>query len=106
MGCVAVFIEHSTFLIQHCLFLQHCLFVRSASGDPGAPASCRLAGRHPAAPGSRRLEAAGPAAWKAALRSEACMPVARSGVVWRRIFILLLASVTATYLWDYQREYT
>lgn len=34
------------------------------------------------------------------------MPVARSGVAWRRIFVVLLAGVTASYIWDYQREYT
>ncbi len=34
------------------------------------------------------------------------MPVARSGVVWRRIFIVLLAGVSASYIWDYRREYT
>ena len=34
------------------------------------------------------------------------MSVARSGVAWRRIFIVLLAGVTASYIWDYRREYT
>src|SRR5258708_6415564 len=37
---------------------------------------------------------------------EARVPVARSGVLWRRIFILLLAGVSASYIWDYRREYT
>jgi hypothetical protein len=34
------------------------------------------------------------------------MPVARSGILWRRIFIVLLAGLTASYIWDYRREYT
>jgi hypothetical protein len=34
------------------------------------------------------------------------VPVARSGILWRRIFIVLLAGVTASYIWDYRREYT
>jgi hypothetical protein len=34
------------------------------------------------------------------------MPVARSGPLWRRLFLLLLAIAIATYVWDYRREYT
>ena len=34
------------------------------------------------------------------------MPVARSGVVWRRIFIVLLAVVVAAFVWSVKREYT
>lgn len=33
------------------------------------------------------------------------MPVARSGVVWRRIFIVLLAVVVAAFVWSLRREY-
>jgi hypothetical protein len=34
------------------------------------------------------------------------MPVARSGVIWRRIFIVLLAGVVATFVWSVRREFT
>lgn len=34
------------------------------------------------------------------------MPVARSGVIWRRIFIVLLAVSLAAFLWSYRREFT
>ena len=34
------------------------------------------------------------------------MPVARSGVVWRRIFIVLLAAVVAAFVWSVRREFT
>src|SRR5258708_40149466 len=37
---------------------------------------------------------------------EALVPVARSGVLRRRIFILLLVGLSASYIWDYRREYT
>lgn len=33
------------------------------------------------------------------------MPVARSGVVWRRIFIVLLALVIGAFVWNYEREF-
>lgn len=33
------------------------------------------------------------------------MPVARSGVLWRRIFIVLLAVVVGTFVWNYKREF-
>jgi len=33
------------------------------------------------------------------------MPVARSGVLWRRIFIVLLAVVVAVFVWNYKREF-
>ncbi len=33
------------------------------------------------------------------------MPVARSGVVWRRIFVLLLAVVAGTFIWSAKREF-
>jgi hypothetical protein len=33
------------------------------------------------------------------------MPVARSGVLWRRIFIVLLAVVVAAFVWSYKREF-
>jgi hypothetical protein len=33
------------------------------------------------------------------------LPVARSGVLWRRIFILLLAGTTASYIWYVRNEY-
>ena len=33
------------------------------------------------------------------------MPVARSGVLWRRIFIVLLAVVVGTFVWSYKREF-
>lgn len=33
------------------------------------------------------------------------MPVARSGVVWRRIFVLLLAIVAGTFIWSAKREF-
>jgi hypothetical protein len=34
------------------------------------------------------------------------MPVARSGPLWRRLFLLLLTIAIAVYVWDYGREYT
>jgi hypothetical protein len=34
------------------------------------------------------------------------MPVARSGVVWRRIFIVLLAATVAAFIWSVKREFT
>lgn len=34
------------------------------------------------------------------------MPVARSGVIWRRIFILLLAVTIAAFVWSARREFT
>jgi hypothetical protein len=34
------------------------------------------------------------------------MPVAHSGVLWRRLFALLLIGVSASYVWDYRHEYT
>ena len=34
------------------------------------------------------------------------MPVARSGVVWRRIFIVLLAATVAAFVWSVRREFT
>src|SRR5258706_12710692 len=37
--------------------------------------------------------------------SEATVPIARSGVVWRRIFFLLLLAFTATFIWYRQHEY-
>lgn len=33
------------------------------------------------------------------------MPVARSGVVWRRIFIVLLAATVAAFVWSVRREF-
>jgi hypothetical protein len=33
------------------------------------------------------------------------MPVARSGVLWRRIFVLLLAIVAGTFVWSAKREF-
>src|SRR5438876_5225989 len=33
------------------------------------------------------------------------MPIARSGIVWRRIFVLLLAAVTGIYFWSSAREF-
>lgn len=33
------------------------------------------------------------------------MPVARSGVLWRRIFVLLLAVVAGTFIWSAKREF-
>src|SRR5258708_9684666 len=35
----------------------------------------------------------------------ACMPIARSGVLWRRIFFVLLIAFTATFVWYNQHEY-
>src|SRR5258708_13634606 len=34
------------------------------------------------------------------------MPVPRSGILWRRIFVVLLIAVTASYVWYASREYT
>lgn len=34
------------------------------------------------------------------------MPVARSGVIWRRIFIVLLAATVAAFVWSVRREFT
>jgi hypothetical protein len=34
------------------------------------------------------------------------MPVARSGVIWRRIFIVLLAVTVAAFVWSARREFT
>ncbi len=34
------------------------------------------------------------------------MPIARSGVVWRRIFFILLIAFTASFVWSRQHEYT
>jgi len=34
------------------------------------------------------------------------MPVARSGVAWRRIFIVLLAATVAAFVWSVRREFT
>jgi hypothetical protein len=34
------------------------------------------------------------------------MPVARSGVIWRRIFIVLLAATVAAFIWSVKREFT
>jgi hypothetical protein len=34
------------------------------------------------------------------------MPVARSGVIWRRIFILLLAATVAAFVWSARTEFT
>src|SRR5229473_7715165 len=38
--------------------------------------------------------------------SEATVPIARSGVVWRRIFFVLLIAFTASFVWSRQHEYT
>jgi hypothetical protein len=35
----------------------------------------------------------------------ACMPIARSGILWRRIFFILLIAFTASFVWYAQREY-